>query len=1073
MRHGNDHNSAPLPTAITGATSICEGTTTILSDAITGGWWTSGNTTIATIGSASGVINGVSAGTARITYTAGNGCEVTTTVTVNVQPAPPTGVAAVCIGLNTTLSNTTAGGTWSTTATVASVGSLSGIVAGAVAGTAVISYTVGSCTAEKTVTVHPLPAAITGVGKLCSGATITMSNSDPGGTWGSSGTTNISVGAVTGIVTGISAGTASVTYQLATGCITTRNITVSPLPAPITGPSTVCVNASVQLSSLTAPGSWASANTAIATIGSTGIVAGISSGTGTITYTSANGCAATVTISVNPLPDNITGITKVCAGLTTTLSDADPGGLWTSSSTTNATIGAASGIVTGIKAGTSAITYQLPTGCATDTVVTIHPLPLATVVPSTVCKGLTITLTNASVPAGTWSTINTSIATIDATTGVTTGIAAGTATVTYTLPTGCQTTATVTVNPLPLPITGTTKQVCAGLTITLSSATVGGTWSSAATNIAVGLTTGIVTGITKGTSTITYTLTTGCFITDSVTVHPLPAAITGATELCLGLTTTLSNTTKPGTWSSTDPVISIDATSGVVTGLDTGTATITYQLLTTCLTTTTVTVNELPSLFPAITPICIGATTALSNLVTGGTWASGNISVATIDVTTGIVTGVSAGTASMTYTTGKGCTASTTVTVNPDIPAITGVTTICNGLTTILLNAAKGGIWTSSDITIIKVTSAGVVTGSKPGIADITYTADNYCGIAAIRITVNPQPDAGTITGPGKLCSGTAVVLENAVNGGTWTSANTTIATIDGNGTVTGIAAGNTSITYSYTNSCGTAETGMAIVVNQTPEQVHITTHPAPELCNNTLYQNFGAESPEPKNMLYKWTVRNGYVYATAKDHQYCLVNFNEPGTAIVTLNVSQANTGCTNTDTLMFRVSDNAVVLPQVVYYAPEFICKDNTSESFQWGYDSKLTLDSTLLAGMVNQNYENRQPDFANKYYWVITSRNGCLRKSYYNAPLSGSSIAQQDLEFLLYPNPAGDIIHIQVKGIIRQDLVEAKLYDVLGRERNTIQLLNGVAAMKLEGYIPGVYMVMFTSNGVKIGAKTFIKE
>ncbi len=126
-----------------------------------------------------------------------------------------------------------------------------------------------------------------------------------------------------------------------------------------------------------------------------------------------------------------------------------------------------------------------------------------------------------------------------------------------------------------------------------------------------------------------------------------------------------------------------------------------------------------------------------------------------------------------------------------------------------------------------------------------------------------------------------------------------------------------------------------------------------------------------------------------------------------------------------------------------------------------------------MVNQNYENRQPDFANKHYWVMTSHNGCLQKSYYNAPLANESIAQNNLEFLLYPNPAGDIINIKVKGISRQDLTEAKLFDVMGRERNTVQLVNGAAAIKLDDYIPGVYMVMFTSNGVKIGARTFIKE
>lgn len=1063
----------PLPTAITGSMSVCEGQTALLSDAVVGGSWTSGNTSIATIGAATGVYAGVVAGTTDITYTVGTGCQTTTTITVNTQPLAITGTAGICIGSTGTLINVTGGGTWSTMATSISVGSSTGIVTGIATGTAIVSYNLGTCVAEKTITVNPLPVAITGSNTVCAGVTITLNNSDPGGTWSSSNTAIVSAGSASGDVTGITAGTATVTYRLGTGCITTHSVTVYAPAAPITGPSSVCVDATVSLSSLTTPGSWMSTNTAVATIGSTGTVTGISSGTTAITYTLSTGCFTTDTITVNPLPADISGIAEVCQGLTTTLGNTDMGGTWTSISTAVATIDPALGIVTGITAGTSSITYTLPTGCIADTIVTVLPLPDAIGVPSTACVGPSITLTNTSVPAGTWSTVNTTIATIDAITGVVTGVAPGTATITYTLLTGCQITETIVVNPLPLPVTAATKKVCAGLSITLSSASAGGTWSSGATTITIDGTTGVVTGITAGTAAVTYTLATGCAITDSVIVNPLPAAITGATQVCLGLTTTLSNTTTPGTWSSIDATISIDALSGLVTGLVTGTATVTYQLPTTCLITTTVTVNELPSAFPATTPICIGATTALSNLVTGGTWGSGNISVATINATTGVVTGVSAGTASMTYTTGAGCKAATTVTVNPNIPDITGIPTVCHGLTTTLFNTVKGGTWTSSDTSVVKISTAGVATGVKPGGTEVTYIADNNCGIASIHVHVNPQPEVGAITGPGKVCSGTSITLANSVDGGVWTSTNTTIATIDAGGILSGVAAGTTNITYAYTNSCGTAKTGVAIIVNQTPEQVRITTHPASTPCNNTLYQNFGTDVPEPKNMQYTWTVYNGYVYATAPDRQYCLVNFNEPGTATVILKVGNAGTGCMNTDTLHFEVGGTTAAQPQVIYYAPEFICKDNTSESFQWGYDSRLTLDSTLLVGMVNQNYENRQPDFANKHYWVITKHNGCLQKSYYNAPLTGSSITQNGLEFLLYPNPAGDIINIQVRGINRQYLTEAKVYDVMGRERNTVQLVNGSAAIQLDGYIPGVYMVMFTSNGEKIGSRTFIKE
>jgi hypothetical protein len=79
------------------------------------------------------------------------------------------------------------------------------------------------------------------------------------------------------------------------------------------------------------------------------------------------------------------------------------------------------------------------------------------------------------------------------------------------------------VNPLPDVITGITN-LCAGSTTTLSSATSGGTWSSDTMSVAtVDPGTGVVTGLLSGTTLITYTLGTGCLVTKTLTVNPLPS----------------------------------------------------------------------------------------------------------------------------------------------------------------------------------------------------------------------------------------------------------------------------------------------------------------------------------------------------------------------------------------------------------------------------------------------------------------------------------------------------------------------------------------------------------------------
>jgi hypothetical protein len=152
----------PTPGAISGTATVCAGSTTALSNATTGGAWSSSATGIATVGS-TGVVTGVAAGTATISYTVTNGCGsavATKVFTVNALPSAGSiiGTAIVCAGGTTTLSNATTGGAWSSSAAgVATVGS-TGVVAGVAAGTATISYTVtntcGSAVVTQVVTVN-------------------------------------------------------------------------------------------------------------------------------------------------------------------------------------------------------------------------------------------------------------------------------------------------------------------------------------------------------------------------------------------------------------------------------------------------------------------------------------------------------------------------------------------------------------------------------------------------------------------------------------------------------------------------------------------------------------------------------------------------------------------------------------------------------------------------------------------------------------------------------------------------------------------------------------------------------
>ena len=543
---------------ITGNTTICLGTTTTLIDTVgsSSGTWSSSNTAVATVGATTGIVTAVTTGTTMITYSVTLPCGSvysTAVVTVNPLPLPITGTTNVCVGRTTTLSDPVSGGIWTSgTTSVATVGSGTGVVTGVTAGTSVITYSVGAgstCMVTTTVLVNPLPVAIAGTTSVCLGLTSTLTDATPGGTWSSTPTTVATVGSGTGIVTGVSIGTAFITYTLSTGCIATTIVTVNPLPAAITGTLSVCKGLTTTLADVTTGGTWSSGTTSVATIGSsTGIATGVSAGTSIITYMlTATGCISTAVLTVNPLPATITGPTSVCAGSTITLADVTPGGTWSSSTTSVATIGSSTGIVSGVGAGVTTITYTLPTGCIMTTVITVNPLPFMITGLTTVCAGSTTLLADGT-PGGTWSSGNTAIATVVSGSGLVTGVTAGTAAISYTLATGCYVTVFVTVNPLPAPITGSTTLCEGGFTSLLSDATPGGTWSSSDPSVAtIVSSTGVLTSVLAGTTIITYALTsTGCLTTTIVTVNPTPSPITGATSICLGKTALLTDLSPGG-----------------------------------------------------------------------------------------------------------------------------------------------------------------------------------------------------------------------------------------------------------------------------------------------------------------------------------------------------------------------------------------------------------------------------------------------------------------------------------------------------------------------------------------------
>ncbi len=792
-----------LPDAgtISGATAVCRTTTTTLSSTAAGGTWSSSYAAGASVNTSTGLVTGLAAGSFAISYRMVNSCGTSTaTFPITVLNAPSlgaiSGTATVCASVTTTLANTTAGGTWSSTNTsVATIAHATiGVVTGVAGGTTTISYNVtnicGSATATRVVTVNALPVAavITGTATLSAGTTITLTATPAAGTWLSGSGAIASVNA-SGVVTGVSAGIATISYNRSNTCgiaTATVAVTVTAATTPIAGTRVVCQGATTNLTNATAGGTWSTADGAIATVGATGVVSGVATGTTTVTYTFSGGGYVTATVTVNAVPAAYTGSGILCIGSQLNLGSSISGCTWTSLTPARASVASATGVVTGVALGTVNISYVNAASCRTITQLTVNAGLAATTGVSSPCTGSTITLSNAT-SGGTWSSSNTARATIDAATGLLAAISGGTVTISYTISAGCVRTTTVTVG-TPTPITGN-PNVCLGQTSYMSST--GGTWSGSNNPAVASLAaSGFVTGVSEGTAVITYRSIANatCFVTQTVTVNPLPSIIVPV-SLCPTETATLTSSPAGGTWTSTFPLkASVNPASGLVTAIilnstAASVVNIVYTLPTTCSRTAVVTVNQVPApIGGGVRNICVAANTALTNSTSGGTWSSASPSLATVTAG-GVVTGASAGLATISYSNAVGCASTAEVTVNGIPGANSGTASLCRTATTTLSNAAGAGTWSSSNSSTASVgMSTGVVTGTNVGTANITYSRAAGC-ISVTVVTVNscarPGMTEGTY-GDNSVFTVSPNPTTGAINLTTSGSGKVVIYTIDG-----------------------------------------------------------------------------------------------------------------------------------------------------------------------------------------------------------------------------------------------------------------------------------------------------
>jgi trimeric autotransporter adhesin len=223
---------------------------------------------------------------------------------------------------------------------------------------------------------------------------------------------------------------------------------------------------------------------------------------------------------------------------------------------------------------------------------------------------------------------------------------------------------------------------------------------------------------------------------------------------------------------------------------------------------------------------------ASSNVLSGRamTWSSSNSGVATVDGT-GVVTAVAAGTAGITASSeGKSGTANLTVTRVPvaKVTVYLPSSTVATGGTiqaTAEVTDAQGAVltgravsWSSSNEAVATVVGtagviAGLVTGVSSGTATITATSEGQSGSATVTVAAPVASVAVSVSsstiGVGKTTQATATTKDaagNVLSGRfvSWSSDNTSIATVSSAGLVTGVAVGSANIIATSEQKTGT-----------------------------------------------------------------------------------------------------------------------------------------------------------------------------------------------------------------------------------------------------------------------------
>ncbi len=457
---------------------------------------------------------------------------------------------------------------------------------------------------------------------------------------------------------------------------------------------------------------------------------------------------------------------------------------------------------------------------------------------------------------------------------------------------------------------------------------------------------------------------TKCSVDDTIFIDVTSCAVTcldttlkNGGPICVGatldLTTMLTGTSSPGTWSIT--TAPAGATPATITGTtfsaaNTNTIAGSYVVRHTLspapadpscpkYSERTIIVNAKPTLTFTTTDVCEGAATITFNgSPANGTYSGTGITGATFNPTTAGTTAVT-----YTYTDGNGCinSAAANQKVNPK-PTVTFTTTdVCEGAANITFNGSPAsGVYSGTGIT------GATFTPSAAGTTAVTYTYTDGNGCvnsATANQKVNPKPTVTFTTTD--VCEGTSTITFNgSPTNGVYSGTGITGATFNPS------TAGTTAVTYTYTDGNGCINSAAANQkVNPKPTVTFTTT----DVCEGAANITFNGS---PASGVYSGTGITGATFTPSA-----------AGTTAVTYTYTDGN-GCVNSATANQKVNPK----PTVTFTTTD-VCEGTSTITFN-GSPTNGVYSGTGITGATF----NPSTAGTTAVTYTYTDGNGCINSA-----------------------------------------------------------------------------------------------